>query len=187
MFLTCRNRLHRIGEEGGVKGGVCSSSSIFSFHRFLKEILSCLNILKKERLDSFFCETPGNASMDGGTLGCRLPLSHMTQTSWFNLREGEFGGVCVLVSSSCVSERGGLACVLYMACVCVYQVQVPQKRFSSKMAIRSLWKLMSMVSAIACLLRRSCSRRRAISLCWSRAFCAVEAAGGGACVWVGGA
>lgn len=85
-----------------------------------------------------------------------------------------------------------------------------QNRFSSKMAIKSLWKLISMVSAIcrgeettggvkgrllksfisvlcsnsflrtASLLRLSCSRRRAISLCWSSAFCAAEDDGGGA-------
>lgn len=36
-------------------------------------------------------------------------------------------------------------------------------------------------------LRLSCSRRRAISLCWSRAFCAAEVGGGGACCGAGGA
>lgn len=43
------------------------------------------------------------------------------------------------------------------------------------------------VKHTASLLRLSCSRRRAISLCWSRAFCAAEEAGGGAWDWLDGA
>lgn len=47
----------------------------------------------------------------------------------------------------------------------------PQNRFSSKIAIKSLWKFMSIVAAIASRLLLSCSRRRASSLCWSSGFC----------------
>lgn len=44
-----------------------------------------------------------------------------------------------------------------------------QNKFSSKIAIKSLWKFISIVAAIASLLLLSCSRRRASSLCWSSA------------------
>lgn len=43
--------------------------------------------------------------------------------------------------------------------------RLSQKRFSSNIANRSLWKFMSIVAAIASLRLRSCSRFRAISRC----------------------
>lgn len=55
----------------------------------------------------------------------------------------------------------------------------PQNRFSSKIAIKSLWKFMSIVAAIASRLLLSCSRRRASSLCWSSGFCVVGCGGVG--------
>lgn len=53
----------------------------------------------------------------------------------------------------------------------------PQNRFSSKIAIKSLWKFMSIVAAIASRLLLSCSLRRASSLCWSSGFCVVGCGG----------
>lgn len=87
-----------------------------------------------------------------------LPLhSHDTNQLFQLLRERDsycqvFVCVHFCEQQPCVTER----CGCYMQfCVCigpslttVICTLPPQNRFSSKMAIRSLWKLMSMVSAI---------------------------------------
>lgn len=86
-------------------------------------------------------------------------LSFTTQTSCFNCwekgtvsTESVYADVCICVSSDRVRHSTGVwkrsANLLLVSLRGPALVPSSQNRFSSKIAIRSLWKLMSMVSAI---------------------------------------
>lgn len=110
-------------------------------------------------------------SVHKGKASCDRPSSVCTQS-----QQGPF------TYSPCPSAGHGLTLeevnvIQFFFFFCFLQLRFscssPQNRFSSKIAIKSLWKFISIVAAIASRLLLSCSRRRASSLCWSSGFCVV--------------